>query len=46
MVCSSETLVSTYKSKKHYNPQDQQHIVLKIKFYFCNYDAMQSGKGL
>jgi hypothetical protein len=29
VVCSSETLISTYKSTQHYNPEDQKDHFLK-----------------
>jgi ABC-type nickel/cobalt efflux system permease component RcnA len=30
-VCSSETLVSTYKSMQHYNPEDQCNIFTAMR---------------
>jgi hypothetical protein len=37
VVCSSETLVSTYKSKQHYY-QDDQHRCLPQIFIKCNFN--------
>jgi hypothetical protein len=36
-VCSSETLVSTCKSTRHYNPEDERRRFSKLFFPFMNF---------